>query len=83
MAPARAEPDRYLVLDANLPVGEITELIKDKVREILPDPVPVTAEAVTGSFPVIPEHAPGHAPGPNHAPGHARGAVHDQFTEQR
>jgi dTMP kinase len=66
---ARAEPDRYLVLDATMPAGELTEQIKDKVREILPDPVPRTAEAVTGSFPVVPNHAPGPA--------------HDQFTERR
>jgi dTMP kinase len=71
---ARAEPDRYLVLDATRPAEEITEYIKDKIREILPDPVPRTAEAVTGSFPVIPDHAPGPvAPGP----------VQDQFTDRR
>ena len=51
---AHAEPDRYLILDAAAPVGELTQLIKDKIREVLPDPVPRTAEAVTGSFPVVP-----------------------------
>jgi dTMP kinase len=50
---ARAAPDRYLVLDAAGPVDEITQQIKDKIREILPDPVPRTAEAVTGSFPAV------------------------------
>jgi dTMP kinase len=65
---ARAEPDRYLVLDATTPTQEITELIKDKIREVLPDPVPRTTEAVTGSFPAIPDHAPG--------------PVHDQFTDR-
>jgi dTMP kinase len=65
---ARAEPDRYLVLDATMPVGELTEQIKDKIREVLPDPVPVTAEAVTGSFPVISDHASRPVP--------------DQFTER-
>jgi dTMP kinase len=65
---ARAEPDRYLVLDAAAPTQEITEQIKDKIREILPDPVPRTTEAVTGSFPAIPDHAPG--------------PVHDQFTDR-
>ena len=43
------------------PSAELTEQIKDKIREILPDPVPRTAEAVTGSFPAIPDHAPGPA----------------------
>jgi dTMP kinase len=65
---ARADPDRYLVLDAATPTQEITEQIKDKIREILPDPVPRTTEAVTGSFPAIPDHAPG--------------PVHDQFTDR-
>jgi dTMP kinase len=63
---ARAEPDRYLVLDAAMPTQEITEQIKNKIREILPDPVPRTTEAVTGSFPAIPDHDP----------------VHDQFTDR-
>jgi dTMP kinase len=50
---AKAEPDRYLVLDATRPVDEITQQVKDKIREILPDPVPRVAEAATGSFPAI------------------------------
>jgi dTMP kinase len=70
---ARAEPDRYLVLDATTPTEEITEHIKDKIRGILPDPVPRTTEAVTGSFPVIPDHAPGPV---------VPGSVHDQFTDR-
>jgi dTMP kinase len=53
LALARAEPSRYLVLDANRPVDEISQQIKDRIREILPDPVPQTAEANTGSFPAI------------------------------
>jgi dTMP kinase len=53
---ARAEPDRYLVLDATTPPGELTERIKDKIREVLPDPVPRASEAVTGSFAAIPNH---------------------------
>ena len=57
LALARAEPDRYLVLDATTPAEEITERIKDKIREILPDPVPRATEAATGSFPVIQSHA--------------------------
>lgn len=50
---ARAEPSRYLVVDATLPVEEISRQIKDRIREVLPDPVPSTAEANTGSFPAV------------------------------
>ncbi len=50
---ARAEPSRYLVLDATRPVEEISREIKDRIREILPDPVPRVAEANTGSFPAV------------------------------
>ena len=50
---AQAAPDRYLVLDAAAPVAEISLQIKDRIREILPDPVPRVAEAATGSFPVV------------------------------
>ena len=50
---ARAEPSRYLVVDATRPVEEVSREIKDRIREILPDPVPDTTEANTGSFPAI------------------------------
>ena len=40
------------------PLGEITEQIKDRIREVLPDPVPRAAEAATGSFAAIPDHVP-------------------------
>jgi len=53
LALARAEPSRYLVVDASQPVEQVTQEIKDRIREILPDPVPDTAEANTGSFPAI------------------------------
>jgi dTMP kinase len=33
---AEAEPDRYLVLDARLPVEELAELIRRRVTELLP-----------------------------------------------
>ena len=56
LALARAEPERYLVLDAGAPADEVTRQIKDKIREILPDPVPHTTEAATGSFPAISDH---------------------------
>ena len=52
-AQAHAEPHRYLVLDASLPPEEITRQIRDRVREMLPDPVPPAAEDNTGSFPAI------------------------------
>jgi dTMP kinase len=53
LALARADPSRYLVVDATRPVGEVSQEIKDRIREILPDPVPQVAEANTGSFPAI------------------------------
>ena len=52
---ARAEPERYLVLDATAPFDQISEQIKDRIREVLPDPVPHVSEAATGSFPAIPD----------------------------
>jgi len=53
LALVRAEPSRYLVVDATQPVELISQQIKDRIREILPDPVPSTTEANTGSFPAI------------------------------
>jgi dTMP kinase len=53
LALARAEPSRYLIIDATQPVEGITQEIKDRLRELLPDPVPHTTEAATGSFPAI------------------------------
>jgi dTMP kinase len=53
LALARAEPSRYLIIDATRPVEEVTQEVKDRIREILPDPVPHAAEAATGSFPAI------------------------------
>ena len=53
LALARADPSRYLVLDATRSVAEVSSEIKDRIREILPDPVPHTTEANTGSFPAI------------------------------
>jgi dTMP kinase len=55
LALAAAEPSRYLVLDAARPQTEITRDITDRIRELLPDPVPAVAEASTGSFPAIRE----------------------------
>ena len=56
LALARAEPSRYLVVDATGPVDEVSQQIKDRIRDILPDPVPHVAEANTGSFPAITDH---------------------------
>ncbi len=58
LALAKAKPEHYLIVDAAAPPGEITEQIKDRIREVLPDPVPRTAETATGSFAVIPDHTP-------------------------
>ncbi|HET6189605.1 MAG TPA: dTMP kinase, partial [Trebonia sp.] len=60
LALARADPSRYLVLDATRSVAEVSSEIKDRVREILPDPVPHTAEANTGSFPAITDQVADH-----------------------
>jgi dTMP kinase len=55
LALARANPSRYLVIDAARPVDEVTQEIKDRIREVLPDPVPHTTEAATGAFRAITE----------------------------
>jgi dTMP kinase len=50
---AAAEPDRYVVIDGTLPQDQISLLIHDRVRELLPDPVPQESEDVTGTMPAI------------------------------
>ena len=53
---ALAEEDtggRYLVLDGSRPPSDLSRTIQERVREMLPDPVPETAEEITGSFPAI------------------------------
>jgi dTMP kinase len=55
LALAQAEPERYLVLDATLPPNQISREIQDRIRDLLPDPVPFTAEANTGGIPVVRE----------------------------
>jgi dTMP kinase len=52
---ADAEPERYLVLDATRPSHEISREIQDRIRELLPDPVPFATEENTGSIPVVRE----------------------------
>jgi len=55
LALAHAEPERYLVLNADRPADAVTRDIQERVRELLPDPVPSAAEASTGEFPVVRE----------------------------
>jgi dTMP kinase len=55
LAQAAAAPERYLVLDATKPPGELSVQIQERVRGLLPDPVPSVAEDSTGSFPAIVE----------------------------
>ena len=50
---AEAEPDRYLVLDASQSPEDVSRAIQERVRDMLPDPIPPMAEANTGSFPAI------------------------------
>jgi dTMP kinase len=50
---AKADPDRYLVLDATREPGDLSREIQSSVRDLLPDPVPMTAEETTGSFPAV------------------------------
>ncbi|GAA4051234.1 dTMP kinase [Nonomuraea soli] len=50
---AAAAPERYLVVDGTLGLDEITRVVQDRVREILPDPVPQTSEDITGTMPAI------------------------------
>ena len=55
LALADAEPERYLVLDATRSAADLRREIQDRVREVLPDPVPFAAEENTGSIPVVRE----------------------------
>ncbi|WP_285731722.1 dTMP kinase [Nocardiopsis sp. ATB16-24] len=50
---AKADPERYLVLDAGEPQEKVTRAIQRRVRSLLPDPIPSGAEEVTGMIPVI------------------------------
>jgi dTMP kinase len=52
---AAADPARYLVLDAARPEAEVSRDIQVRVRDLLPDPVPLAAEDNTGSFPAVRE----------------------------
>ncbi|MEU7895549.1 dTMP kinase [Nonomuraea sp. NPDC049152] len=50
---AAAAPERYLVVDGTLPLDDISRTVQDRVREILPDPVPSESEDITGTMPAI------------------------------
>nr|SBO90961.1 domain of unknown function / Thymidylate kinase [Nonomuraea gerenzanensis] len=50
---AAAAPERYLVVDGTLPQDVITRQVQDRIREILPDPVPRESEDITGTMPAI------------------------------
>lgn len=50
---ADTDPERYVVIDGTLPTEEIARRIQERVRPILPDPVPPGAEDVTSTFPVV------------------------------
>ena len=53
LAQARAEPQRYLVLDATRPPEQLSREIQDRVRDMLPDPVPAASEDNTGAIPAV------------------------------
>jgi dTMP kinase len=55
LALADAEPERYLVLDATRSATDISREIQDRIRQLLPDPVPFATEDNTGSIPVVRE----------------------------
>jgi dTMP kinase len=50
---ADADPQRYLVLDAGRRPAEISREIQDRIRPLLPDPVPLATEENTGGIPVV------------------------------
>jgi dTMP kinase len=55
LAQAQANPGNYLVLDATQAPAELSGQIQDRVRDLLPDPVPPATEDNTGCFPAIVE----------------------------
>jgi dTMP kinase len=50
---ADAEPHRYLLIDGTQSQPEISRKIHDRVRAILPDPIPASAEDETSTMPAI------------------------------
>jgi dTMP kinase len=55
LAQARADPSRYLVLDGTRDSAELSWEIQRRVRDLLPDPVPLATEDSTHVFPAIRE----------------------------
>jgi len=55
LALAKADPDRYVVLDATMDAMQLSKAVQAALRDRLPDPVPKRAEEITGSIPVIRE----------------------------
>jgi dTMP kinase len=55
LSQAQANPGRYLVLDATRTPAQLSAQIQDRLRDLLPDPVPPATEHDTGSFPAIVE----------------------------
>jgi dTMP kinase len=53
LALAKADPSRYLVVDADGQQDDITRQITTRIRALLPDPVPAPSEASTTTFPAI------------------------------
>jgi dTMP kinase len=52
---AREDAKRYVVLDATMDATQLSKEIRIALRDRLPDPVPMRAEEITGSIPVIGE----------------------------
>jgi dTMP kinase len=55
LALAKADPDRYVVLNATMDATQLSKAVQAALRDRLPDPVPERAEEITGSMPVIRE----------------------------
>ena len=53
LALAKADPSRYLIIDADGQQDDITREITTRIRALLPDPVPAPSEASTTTFPAI------------------------------
>jgi dTMP kinase len=55
LAQVEADPERYLVLDATRDAFDLRAEIQRRVRDLLPDPVPLATEESTGTFPIVRE----------------------------
>lgn len=50
---AERDPQRYLVVDATLPVEDVARRVQERLRPLLPDPVPQGAEEHTHTMPAV------------------------------